>query len=63
MGTAGTTDFSIVLVLLREIPAGAWVALSSDNRLILASGSDMRTVLMEAHQAGERDPILLRVPH
>lgn len=61
MGVAGN-DFSVVLVLLREVPAGSWVAISSDNRLILASGQDMRTVLIAAKNAGESDPIVIRVP-
>ena len=51
-----------MLVLLKDIPAGFWVALSPDNRLVLAWGSDMRSVLLEARGAGEADPIMLRVP-
>lgn len=62
MDVAIASDFSAVLVLLKDIPAGAWVALSADNRLVLAAGADMRAVLLEAQKAGEADPIMLRVP-
>ncbi len=62
METIVASDFSVVLVLLRNIPSGSWVAISRDNRLVLASGRDMRTVLNGARKSGEPDPILLRVP-
>lgn len=63
MGTVVASDFSIMMVLLKNIPGGSWVALSSDNRWILALGQDMRMVLNEARKSGEHDPILLRVPN
>lgn len=62
MGTVVASDFAVVLVLLKDIPPGSWVALSPDNRLMLAWGADMRGVLLEARRAGESDPIMLRVP-
>jgi hypothetical protein len=48
--------------LLKDIPPGLWVALSSDNRVVLGFGSDMRKVLEDGKKAGEPNPILLRVP-
>jgi hypothetical protein len=62
MASVVVGDFSMVLVLLKGIPSGAWVALSSDNSIVLAVGADMRAVLREARKAGEADPIMLRVP-
>jgi hypothetical protein len=62
MATLVASDFAVLTVLLKDIPSGAWVALSSDNRMVLAFGTDMRSVLIEAKRAGEVDPIMLRVP-
>jgi hypothetical protein len=62
MAAVLASDFSVVLVLLKDIPAGAWVALAPDNSSVLAFGTDMRSVLLEAKRAGEADPIIMRVP-
>jgi len=48
--------------LLKDIPRGAWVAVSSDQARVIAFGADMRDVLQEARSKGEPDPIILRVP-
>lgn len=48
--------------LLKDIPRGAWVAVSSDQTRVVTFGADMREVLEEAHEKGEPDPIILRVP-
>jgi hypothetical protein len=49
-------------VLLKDIPTGAWVALSADLARVIAFGSHMRAVLDDAKQQGESDPIIARVP-
>ena len=56
---AVTIDFD---TLLKDIPRGAWVAISGDQTRVVTFGADMREVLHEAHQRGEQDPIILRVP-
>jgi hypothetical protein len=48
--------------LLKDIPRGAWVAISSDQTHVVAFGAEMREVLEEAREKGEQDPIILRVP-
>lgn len=58
MATA-TLDFSR---LLKDIPAGAWVAISQHNERVLAFGADMQQVLAEAREKGEKEPLILKVP-
>ena len=48
--------------LLKGIPRGAWVAISSHHEKVVAFGSDMRAVLEEAKSKGERDPLMTRIP-
>jgi hypothetical protein len=48
--------------LLKGIPKGAWVAISSRTEEVLNYGSDMRTVLAEAKKKGDQHPIITRVP-
>jgi hypothetical protein len=48
--------------LLKGIPAGAWVAISSDRDHVIGYGPDMRDVLQEARDKGEGDPLILKVP-
>lgn len=48
--------------LLKGIPRGAWVAISSKTQTVLAYGSDMRNVLQQANQKGDPHPIITRVP-
>jgi len=52
-------DFGL---LLKEIPRGAWVAISRDQTRVLNFGADVRDVLDEARKAGEDDPIIVRIP-
>jgi len=47
--------------LLKDIPAGAWVAISEQQHKAIAHGADARSVLMEARGKGERLPLMLRV--
>jgi hypothetical protein len=52
-------DFSKIL---KGVPRGAWVAISSDQERVITFGSDMQEVLEEAASVGENDPIVFRVP-
>ncbi len=48
--------------LLKDIPRGAWVAISSQHEKVVAFGSELRAVLDEAKTKGERDPLITRGP-
>jgi len=48
--------------LLCSVPEGAWVALSSDEERIVAYAAELQEVLKKAKEAGEDDPVVLRVP-
>jgi len=48
--------------LLKDIPAGAWVAISADGGEVVARGADVGLVLADAKQQGHEHPIVLRVP-
>jgi hypothetical protein len=48
--------------LLEGIPAGAWVAISSDEKRVVAYAAEMRDAVQKANEAGEQNPIVLRVP-
>jgi Family of unknown function (DUF5678) len=48
--------------LLKDVPRGAWVALSEDGKRVVSFGSDMRAVLAEAVNKGELHPTIFRVP-
>jgi hypothetical protein len=48
--------------LLKGIPRGAWVAISSRHEKVVAFGAELRAVLEEAKQKGEGDPLVTRVP-
>jgi hypothetical protein len=48
--------------LMKNVPRGAWVAISEDGQRVVAYGSDMREVLDEAKRLGEKDPLIARVP-
>jgi hypothetical protein len=48
--------------LLKGIPRGAWVAISSQHERVVAFGSELHVVLDEAKAKGEKDPLIARVP-
>jgi hypothetical protein len=48
--------------LLRDIPRGAWVAISANGTHVVAYGADVRQVVRDAKYEGESDPIITRVP-
>jgi Family of unknown function (DUF5678) len=47
--------------LLKNIPAGAWVAISERDS-VLAYGPDPQEVFRKALEHGEREPLITRVP-
>jgi hypothetical protein len=49
--------------LLAGVPPGAWVAISNDESRVVAYAAEMRDVIQKAHEAGEQNPIITRVPH
>jgi hypothetical protein len=48
--------------LLKDLPRGAWVAISRAQARILAVGSDIKSVQQKAIDDGESDPVMVRVP-
>ena len=52
-------DFS---ELLKGIPEGAWVAISERAHRVVAYSADLPSVVAGAHDAGEDNPLIVRVP-
>jgi hypothetical protein len=48
--------------LLQGVPPGAWVAISGDEKRVVAYAAEMRDAIKAANEAGEQAPIVLRVP-
>jgi len=48
--------------ILKDMPAGAWAAVSERDQRVIAFGSDMQSVLSEAQQKGETVPLIVKVP-
>ena len=48
--------------LLKGIPSGAWVAISEQEKRVVAYGADVQAVLRESEEKGERHPLIVRVP-
>lgn len=48
--------------VLRDAPAGAWVALSRDETQLLGTGDTMMAASLQAQLKGERYPVLVRMP-
>ena len=48
--------------LLKDIPKGAWVAISDDNQSVVTFGADMRVVLEDAKKKGVQKPLIVRNP-
>lgn len=57
--TVATLDLSKVL---KGVPRGKWVAISSDMERLLANGDDINVVINQAKALGENDPVVTRVP-
>ncbi len=48
--------------LIKDLPPGAWVAISIDRHKVVAYGPDAQAVLDEAREEGEKIPLIVRVP-
>jgi len=59
MATVTPIDLTEVL---KNAPAGEWIALSHDEGRIVATGKTLDDVLKAATEAGEEQPIVLKVP-
>jgi hypothetical protein len=57
-----TTTVADLAGLLKEIPPGAWVAISEEKHSVIAYGADAQAVFSEAKEKGEEQPLIVRVP-
>ncbi len=48
--------------LLVNVPKGAWVALSKDEERVVAYAAELQETIRKAKEAGENDPVVIRVP-
>jgi hypothetical protein len=48
--------------LLVDVPKGAWVALSKNEDKVVAYAAELQEAIQKAKDAGENDPIVVRVP-
>jgi len=48
--------------LLKDIPRGAWVAISHDQSRVVAYSADINQAIAEANSKGEAHPRIIRVP-
>jgi hypothetical protein len=48
--------------LLEGVPVGAWVAISHDEDRVLAYAAELKDAIRKAHELGEKDPVIVRVP-
>ena len=60
MSTATLEAVDLSKVLAKH--ANCWVALSADERHVVASAKHPHQALKKAHAKGERDPILMWAP-
>jgi hypothetical protein len=54
-----TADFTSIL---KDAPAGEWIALSHDEDRIVATSPDLENAIALAKDCGEAEPVLLKVP-
>jgi hypothetical protein len=55
-------EITEIYQLMDGLPPGAWVAISTEERRVLAFGTDAQKVYSEAKQKGEKVPFIGRVP-
>ena len=48
--------------VLKDAPAGEWIALSSDESRIVGHGTTIDAAVQSAKTAGEEKPILIKMP-
>ena len=57
-----TTAVRDLSALLKDTPAGAWVALSPDETRVLGYGNSMQAAAYQAQLEGENNPVLVKMP-
>jgi hypothetical protein len=57
-----STSVRDLSVLLKDTPAGAWVALSPDETRVLGFGNSMQAAAYRAQLEGEENPVLVKMP-
>lgn len=48
--------------VLKDAPIGEWIALSSGQDRIVATGKTLSEAIEQAHEKGEKHPIVMKVP-
>ena len=48
--------------LLKDVPAGAWVAISEEEEKVVAFGADIQQVIAEARVKGVKQPLIAKAP-
>jgi hypothetical protein len=48
--------------VLKDAPAGEWLALSQDQQQLLGSGRTLEDAIRMAQEHGEDSPIVMKVP-
>ena len=48
--------------LTKDVPKGAWVAISHDHKRVVTYGPDVSTVIADSKENGENAPLITRVP-
>jgi hypothetical protein len=56
---SATLDYS---ALLKDLPPGAWVAISEEKNAVIAYDAEIRSVVAKAKEHGEDLPLIVRVP-
>ena len=59
IGAVAPRDLSSIL---RDAPAGAWVALSHDKTHVVGTGKSIEVATFQAQLNGEKDPVLIKIP-
>jgi hypothetical protein len=61
MATTAIAPIDLTKVL-KDAPAGDWIALSRDEHRIVGTGKTVDEAIRIAHQSGEDSPIVMKVP-
>ncbi|MGB9072902.1 MAG: DUF5678 domain-containing protein [Terriglobales bacterium] len=48
--------------VLKNAPAGDWIALSRDEKEIVGTGKTVEEAIRVAREAGEENPIVMKIP-
>jgi hypothetical protein len=63
METANLATTAVDLsAILKGVPPGAWTAISERGHEVVAYGQDAQSVLAEAREKGELNPLVICIP-